>query len=219
MSPFEPCPLCRSPDNSLLLKGGKGSAYRDFLHCGACDMVFVPRTLLLDEEGQKARYLQHNNDVDDPAYRKFLGRMYYALRPRLKSGWQGLDYGAGPGPALQRMMIEDGFEAEVYDIYFYPDESVLTATYDFVTCTETIEHFANPREELDRIDGLLGSGGWLGVMTGMLETWENFADWYYHRDPTHVNFFSHATMNWIGENYGWEADFPSQNVVLFRKVN
>ena len=170
----EPCPLCLSSRSRPLHKGGKASGYRDFLHCPNCDLVFVPREQLLDAAGQKARYLQHNNDVDDPAYREFLGRMYFALRPHLRPGSCGLDFGAGPGPALQRMMIEDGFEAQVYDLYFYPDESVLKRTYDFVTCTETVEHFSRPRRELERINRLLRPGGWLGVMTGMLESWTTF---------------------------------------------
>ena len=165
----ESCPLCLSAGTMPFHKGGKASAYRDFFRCGECDMVFVPRSQLLDPAGQKARYLEHNNDIDDPAYRDFLGRMYYALRPHLKPGARGLDYGAGPGPALQRMMIEDGFEAYTYDIFFYPDEAVLSTAYDFVTCTETAEHFDDPRREFDSLDGLMRSGGWLGVMTGMLE--------------------------------------------------
>ena len=213
----ETCPLCLSSDAMPFYKGGKASRYRDFLHCSECDMVFVPRRQLLDAAGQKARYLQHNNEVNDPAYCEFLGRMYYALRPHLCGGARGLDYGCGPGPALQRMMLEDGFEAYVYDIYFYPDESVLQETYDFITCTETVEHFENPRGELERIDALLRPGGWLGVMTGMLESWDDFPGWYYHRDPTHVNFFSHATMRWISERHTWKARFPSQNVALFQK--
>ena len=213
----EPCPLCRSVCAEPLHKGGKASGYRDFLHCPKCDLVYVPRAQLLDAAAQKARYLQHNNDVRDPAYREFLGRMYYALRPRLKPGARGLDYGAGPGPALQRMMLEDGFEAHVYDIYFHPDKSVLATKYDFITCTETAEHFGEPRAEFDRIDGLLRPGGWLGVMTGMPESWDDFPEWYYHRDPTHVNFFSRATMEWIAARLGWDAHFPRENVTLFRK--
>ena len=215
----EPCPLCRSKGAVPFFKGGKASGNRDFLHCNECDLVFVPRAQLLDQAGQKARYLQHNNEVDDPAYREFLGRMYYALRPHLNAGAKGLDYGAGPGPALQQMMIEDGFDACVYDIYFHPDTSVLTVKYDFVTCTETAEHFGDPRDEFDRIDGMLLGGGWFGLMTGMLNDWADFPSWYYHRDQTHVNFFSQTTMHWLAEFYGWEARFPSQNVVLFRKGN
>ena len=216
--PSESCPLCRSEGAARLYKGGKASGYRDFLHCGECDMVFVPRTQLLDEYQQKARYLQHNNEVNDPAYREFLGRMYYELRPHLHPGAKGLDYGSGPGPALQQMMLEDGFEAYIYDIYFHPDETALTQTYDFVTCTETVEHFSDPRQEFERMGRLLRPNGWLGVMTGMLENWSKFPTWYYHRDPTHVNFFSVATMQWIAERYGWEPHFPRPNVVLFRKV-
>ena len=123
----------------------------------------------------------------------------------------------GPGPALQMMMIEDGFEVEVYDIYFHPDESVLQRTYDFVTCTETVEHFDNPRCEIERVFRLVRPGGWLGVMTGMLGSWDEFPDWYYHRDPTHVNFFSAQTMGWIAKRLGLQVHFPRENVVLFRK--
>ena len=213
----ESCPLCLSADTRPFHKGGKASGYRDFFQCGECDMVFVPRSQLLDAADQKARYLEHNNDVDDPAYREFLGRMYYALRPHLNPGARGLDYGAGPGPALQRMMIEDGFEAYTYDIFFYQDEAVLSTAYDFVTCTETAEHFDDPRREFDSLDGLMRSGGWLGVMTGMLEQWDEFPGWYYHRDPTHVNFFSKITMQWIARHYNWGECFPRENVALFKK--
>ena len=213
----EPCPLCMTPDVALLHKGGKGSGFRDFLHCAECDLVFVPRPQMLDAEGQRARYLQHNNDVDDPGYREFLSKMYYALRPHIQSGARGLDYGAGPGPALQKMMIEDGFEAEVYDIYFHPDKSVLLESYDFVTCTETVEHFSDPRREFENLNRLVHSGGWLGVMTGMLKNWDDFPDWYYHRDPTHVNFFSKDTMRWIAVRFRWQVYFPRENVALFKK--
>lgn len=213
----ECCPLCGSADTALLHKGGKGSGYRDFVRCAACDMVFAPRCQQLDAAAQKARYLQHNNDVNDPDYRRFLGRLYYALKPYLKHGARGLDYGAGPGPALQRMMLEDGFEAAIYDLYFHPNAAALAQTYDFITCTETAEHFADPMGEFAALNGLLRRGGRLGVMTGMPESWDDFASWHYHRDPTHINFYSRATMEWIAKRHGWDADFPCRNVALFHK--
>ena len=211
------CPLCAAGDAALLHKGGKASGFRDFLHCGECDLVFVPRAQQLSKAEQKARYLEHNNDVYDPAYRQFLGRLYFALKPHLEHGSLGLDYGAGPGPALQRMMLEDGFDARIYDIYFHPDASVLALKYDFITCTETAEHFAEPMCEFAAFDRLLAGGGWIGVMTGMLKSWDDFELWHYHRDPTHINFYSRATMRWIAERLGWRVCFPSQNVALFRK--
>ena len=54
-------------------------------------------------------------------------------------------------------------------------------------------------------------------MTGMLDSWSDFPDWYYHRDPTHICFYSRHTMQWIAERFHWRAHFPSPNVVLFEK--
>ena len=211
----EACPLCTSPSTSLLHKGGKASGFRDFLHCDTCDLVFVPRGLLLSPDQQRARYLEHNNDVQDPDYRKFLGRLYDQLRPHIEVGAKGLDYGCGTGPALVAMMREDGFEVEMYDVFFHSDEGVLDEAYDFITCTETVEHFSDPAGEFRRLASLLRIPGWLGVMTGILTDWSQFPGWYYHHDPTHVNFFSRRTMDWIAHQQGWEAFFPSDNVTLF----
>ena len=211
------CPLCAYGQANHLHASDRGSGFRDFFHCLTCDMAFVPRSRILPREAQKARYLEHNNEVDDPAYRDFLTRLYGPLRPNLRGGSRGLDYGAGPGPALAAMMQEDGYEVSVYDPFFQPDESVLEGSYDFITCTETAEHFSEPAREFQKLDGLLKPGGWLGVMTGMLRDWSEFPAWYYHRDPTHVNFYSHKTMKWLALRYGWHVLFPEQNVALFQK--
>ena len=190
---------------------------RDFVQCGVCDLVSVPRRFHVGAEAEQKRYLEHNNDPDDPDYRAFLDRLWSQLRPRLRPGSKGLDYGAGPGPALAAMMAEDGFEASVYDKHFHPDRAVLGRTYDFIVCTETAEHFDDPARDFGELDGLLGAGGWLGVMTAMLDDWADFPEWYYHRDTTHIAFYSRHTMRWIADVRGWRASFPRDNVVLFRK--
>ena len=115
------------------------------------------------------------------------------------------------------MMDEEGLRVQTYDPFFHPDASALERRYAFVTCTETAEHFAAPRDDFDMLDSVLDASGWLGVMTGMLDGWEEFADWYYHRDPTHIRFYSCRSMSWIAERYSWMAHFPRQNVGLFRK--
>ena len=98
------------------------------------------------------------------------------------------------------MIEEDGYSAALYDPIFHPDESVLARTYDFITCTETVEHFATPRADfLNAYTGLLVPGGWIGIMTDILEDREGFGDWYYHRDPTHVAFYSRRTFRWIAD--------------------
>ena len=115
------------------------------------------------------------------------------------------------------MMREDGFCVRGYDPHFCPNESALGDRYDFVTCTETAEHFVDPKTDFDILHGALLPGGWLGLMTSMPNDWDEFADWYYHRDPTHLCFYSADTMRWIARHYGYDVAFPRQNVVLFRK--
>ena len=74
-------------------------------------------------------------------------------------------------------------------IYSSPQTTAaLNRTYDFITCTETVEHFTDPCTELQRFDILLRPGGWLGVMTGMLDSWDDFPSWYYHPRPNACEF-------------------------------
>ena len=117
----------------------------------------------------------------------------------------------------ETMMAEEGFDIRLYDPFFHPDTNTLEKTYDFVTCTETAEHFKSPRDEFQLLGDLVNPGGWLGVMTGMLDNREGFHGWYYYNDPTHIAFYSTRTMRWIAEWMEWDIELPAQNVALFRK--
>ena len=212
------CPLCLSEGASLFHTSHQKNLERDYFHCRTCDLVFVPVEFHLDPDAARARYLTHDNDPDNADYRRFLSRLWDELRPRLTAGARGLDYGAGPGPALAAMIEEDGYSAELYDPLFHPDETVLADTYDFITCTETVEHFATPRVDFLRLYKILAPGAYLGIMTDILEDIRNFPDWYYHRDPTHVAFYTRHTLHWIAEWLKLEVEFPKERVVLYRNA-
>ena len=173
----EPCTVCGSERTSFFHESRDKLGHREFIHCAACDAVFVPRRMHLGFPAQRERYLIHENDPFDQGYRDFLDRLLAELAPLLTPGSRGLDYGAGPGPALAMMMRERGFRMSIYDPIFHPDEGALDGPYDFVTCTETFEHLCSPTGDLDRIDALLEPGGWLGVMTGMPDDWSAFPEW------------------------------------------
>jgi len=168
-------------------------------------------------EEEKARYLTHRNDPSDQGYRSFLGRLCSPLVERLSPGARGLDFGSGPGPTLSLMLEEQGFPTLNYDPFFAPDPVVFDRVHDFVTCTETVEHFHFPRREFDRLDRLVRTGGWIALMTEMVDDTRSFEDWHYVRDPTHVAFYRRGTMEWIAGTFGWDAEFPHRNVSLFHK--
>jgi hypothetical protein len=166
---------------------------------------------------EKERYAQHNNDIYDSEYRMFLSRLYDPIVQKLPAGANGLDYGCGPGPALAQMFVENKFFVDVYDPYFFPDESFLNKKYKFVTCTEAAEHFYNPFVEFNKINEILEEGGWLGVMTNFFDESINFEDWYYRKDPTHVCFYSEQTFEVIASQRGWSYEIPTKDIVLFKK--
>jgi hypothetical protein len=211
-----PCPLCSAQESELLYRSTRKNLQRDYLHCPVCDLVFVPPEFHLEASLEKARYSQHNNNVEDAVYRAFLSRLWDVLEPKLQAGAVGLDYGCGPGPALAAMIGEAGYDICVYDPFFAPDKAVLSAEYDFITCSEAIEHFAHPLDEFKTFAKLLKIQGVLGIMTGMLDSWDDFADWHYPHDDTHIVFYSAKTMEWIAQFFDWQVSFPAENVVVFK---
>ena len=211
------CPLCGGADGKFIHRSEDRHGVREFHECAVCDLVFVPPEFHLSADEEAARYRMHDNDPDDPGYRAFLSRLWDVLKPRLPKNAVGLDYGCGPGPALACMIREGGFAAEKYDLYFFPDRAPLRRKYEFITCTETVEHLRHPIEVFSLLDSLLADWGRLGVMTGILDDRSAFADWYYQRDPTHVAFYSHTTLRWLADRFGWSVDFPAPNVAIFTK--
>ncbi len=208
-----PCPLCHE-SITLTLASAHGRRYFD---CPRCRLAFMDPADRPSPEAERARYDTHENDPSDPGYRSFLSRLLDPLRPLLPPGSRGLDYGAGPGPALQAMLEESGHPTRIYDPFYAPDPIVLEDRYDFVTCTETAEHFHDPEREFRRLDGLLRPGGWLAIMTEVLDDQADFGAWYYARDPTHVVFYRRTTLEWVADRHGWMVHFPHRNVGLFRK--
>jgi hypothetical protein len=208
-----PCPLCRS-DRVSHFAHVHGRHYHD---CARCGLVHVDPAQRPTPEAERAHYGTHENDPDDPGYRAFLGRVADPLVARLEPGAEGLDYGAGPGPTLSRMLTAAGFPMAIYDPFFAPDTGALARTYDFITCTETAEHFFHPGDELERLDALLRPGGWLAIMTELVGEGRPFAEWRYARDPTHVCFYRSQTLEWIAARFGWALELPRPDVALFRK--
>lgn len=207
------CPLCRW-DRTLPFHE---DARRSYLRCGQCALVFVPGRFRLSRDEERAQYLLHENDVDDPGYRRFLSRLADPLVLRLSPASLGLDFGCGPAPALAAMLEQHGHKVARYDSFFAPEAAALQQHYDFVTATEVVEHLHDPATELRRLWSLIVEDGWLAVMTKLVRDREAFARWHYIRDPTHVCFFSRDTWRWWARQQGAGLDFVADDVMLLQK--
>ncbi len=213
---YQPCPLC-STHSPVDFHADK---YRRYFRCLTCSLIFADSASQLLPSAEKAIYSHHENSPDDPLYRNFLNRLVQPLTERLgKQPLHGLDFGCGPGPTLSIMLAEMGHRMSIYDPYFADDKRVLTHTYDFITCTEAIEHFYTPAKEWQLLLGLLKPGGWMGLMTSLTNDLDNFAQWHYKNDPTHVSFFSRETFEYLCKRDGLELTFIDRNVILLRKAD
>lgn len=207
------CPVCAGSEPAPYLS----ALGRDYWFCAACQACFLEPAQRLARDAERAQYLLHQNDPGDPGYRCFLSRLADPLLARLPAASQGLDYGCGPGPALAHMLREAGHDVALYDPFFQPDTGPLEGTYDFVTCTETAEHFHHPAAEFDRMMALVRPGGLLAVMTGFHPDAARFLNWHYRQDATHVVFYRAETLHHIAAARGWTCEIPAQNVAFLHR--
>lgn len=204
------CQLCLSQKTCAFFTNKE----REFFRCGNCGLIFAPAQYHLSPAKARARYELHQNSPADQGYRKFLGQLIDPLVKHLTPGMEGLDFGCGPGPTLSVLMEERGFKMVNYDPFFASDPRLLARQYDFVTCTETVEHFTDPRRDLELLLRLIKPGGVVGVMTELFRPDIDFGKWHYVNDLTHVSFFSEAAFSWFAREHGIKVRFHGNNVVL-----
>lgn len=209
------CLLCNSSRTARTLQDEELYTY---YRCSVCKLYFAEPEQQLTPSVEKSRYDQHENHPQDPNYRRFLSQLFRPLVTLLPEKSHGLDYGSGPGPALNLMFEEAGHSVAIYDPFYADKPQRLTQRYDFITVSETAEHFFNPREEFDLLWSLLRPNGYLGIMTLMLQSPEQFEQWHYRKDDTHVVFYQKETFCWLAEylNAG-PPQFHGDRVCILRK--
>lgn len=206
-----PCLLCKSNHTHLFTKGEN----RIYMHCNECDLVFVPPAYFISETEEKAKYDNHQNSIENQGYVDFLNRLLIPLQSFLPPNAKGLDFGCGPGPTLHQIMKQNGFEMDLYDYFYHPDQKIFTRKYDFITMTEVIEHLHHPYETLHTLWNMLKPGGVFGIMTAFRV--EEFQNWYYKRDLTHIAFYSPKTFSHIAQKLDAKRIIPQSGVVILQK--
>ena len=222
------CRLCRQQAHDFMVVDGKA-----YLACDHCGLRMMHHDNLPSSFDEKAHYDQHDNRVDDIGYQQFLSRLADPLMAILPPSSSLLDFGSGPGSkqgsetgsvpssergsALAEMMRNAGHQVALYDPFYAPHPSVLSAEYDAVMATEVVEHFHHPHDGFKQMLASVRAGGWLAIMTNLQDDDAAFANWYYRRDPTHVAFYREETLAFIGQEFGLKIDRISRNVTIYQK--
>lgn len=208
------CPLCSSTSINQYAKDRR----RLYYQCTRCKLVIADSTSHLSLAAEKAEYDKHENTLDDSGYLNFLSRAYEPLMAQVPAPADGLDFGCGPAPALAHYLKSQNYQMECFDKFYFSDPSPLKQRYDFVTCTEVIEHIADPAVELTKIFSLLKPGGWLVIMTKRVIDQSRFSQWHYKNDPTHICFYSDATFEWMAKFFDMTLNIVGPDVVMLQKL-
>ena len=177
--------------------------------------VQVQTADLPEADREKALYLTHENDVNDPRYQAFVSPVTNAIVAEQSPDKTGLDYGAGPGPVISHLLTQQGYSVRLFDPFFHNDISALQSQYDFIISCEVIEHFHQPAAEFDRLRQLLKAGGSLYCMTELFSEKRDFTGWHYKNDPTHVFFYHAGSLPIIAGRFGFSRWRLEGRLVVF----
>jgi len=208
------CPLCHTNNNIFFLK----QEHHVFYCCKICDAKYRDISNYITAKAEKERYKLHNNDVDDKSYQNFVSPIVNYITANFDSNLSiGIDFGAGTGPVITKLLEEKNYTISVYDPFFHPNKSVLEKKYDYIVCCEVIEHFKSPKKEFVLLKKLLKSKGKIVCMTHLYENSINFKNWYYKNDPTHIFIYTKKTIGWIKENFGFSKLEINNRLIVFDK--
>lgn len=200
------CPLCEHKVlSSRLLKAGA-----DLLECSHCDLAFKPFENWPESSSEKAHYDQHQNRIEDQNYLAYLNELFQYVNKSSMGEIRALDYGCGPVKGFEYLCTKVGIKCDSYDPFFFPEEMDLSQKYDVIFLCEVVEHFHQPKKEIEKLISLLKPKGRMLIRTEPLS--RSNSNWYYSLDPTHVIFFGLRPFQYIAQTYGLKLEQLSPKI-------
>ena len=206
------CPLCASLKNRPYADGR-------YHNCENCQGLFLPAHNLPKSEEEKKRYDLHTSTLKDAGYHEYIKPLIHAIFRCQNIGEKCLDFGSGPNSVLSSTLKSAGFSVYQYDPFYQNDLTVLQQQYDFIVACEVVEHFHFPKREFNRLSQtLLKQNGLLYIMTQTFSGSEDdFRNWHYRRDITHVFIYRNETMQWIHQHFSFKELSAEGRVFVFNK--
>ena len=172
----------------------------NYYYCSSCQYISMDEGKIISAQEEREVYKQHNNTLENEGYvQMFKDFIAGNIVPYVKEGQKALDFGCGPGPVLAHLLRNKGLDVDIYDPYFFPQKTFLENKYVLITSTEVFEHLKDPLKTTTLLKDHIFSGGILAIMTQFHPGPQEFKDWWYRRDPTHISFFTPKTFKVLAE--------------------
>lgn len=199
--------LCCGKDNNLVLVGKN-----EYYYCPHCFFLQKKVEIWPCKEDEKARYLHH---IVDSAYYSYMEGLFRVLKPYIV-GKRILDFGCGHENVLSKIMINNNYDVVSYDKFFYP--KMYEGLFDTIILIEVIEHIANPLDVLRNLKDSLNNNGRIIIQTNLIP--DNFTNWWYLRDITHISFFKKKTFEIIAKILNMQLLYEKEgNLIILKSYN
>lgn len=205
------CTLCNSVPSSIFYNDAN-----TYYKCENCKTVYMDASCYVSQQREIDRYTEHNNDVDDLGYQKFVQPIVTSVLSDFTTESKGLDFGCGTGPVITKLLRDKNFEIQTFDPFFDNNLEALKTTYDYIVCCEVIEHFHHPLKEFKLLKSLLKPQGKLYCMTDVYHENIDFKNWYYKNDETHVIFYSENSFNRLSKALNFEKVIVNDRLIIFQ---
>jgi len=169
---------------------------------------------------QKERYDLHENSEDNRGYLAYFQRFLDSVLPYVSDAKNALDFGCGRTSLLAKMLTKEGIVCDYYDPIYHPDGLVNTKKYDLIVSTEVFEHLHHPKAVFEDLVQRLNPQGYLALQTEFHpRTVTLFKQWYYHKDPTHIAFFTPQSFEVLSLLFQCKVvAHNSKNIIIIQKV-
>lgn len=189
---------------------------KDYKKCKNCSSVMLDKKFYLTPKKEKERYEEHNNDVYDKRYQSFVSPIVEEVLKDYDVSHKGLDFGAGTGPVITKLLRDHDYSIDIYDPFFANYKDKLTKKYDYIVCCEVMEHFHNPKLEFKRLKSMLKPLGSLYLMTSIYDEKIDWESWNYKNDPTHVFFYHKKALEFIENEYNFKKMNIKGNMIIYK---
>ena len=209
------CHICSQSTSKFVDKKTNITYY----HCKSCEYIFKSPLGYQDFDAQKERYNLHENNDEDMHYQAYFQRFLDFTLPLVGTPKCALDFGCGRTSLLATLLEKQGVSCDYYDPIYHPYTLEQGKKYDLIVSTEVFEHLHQPKEVFADVVARLNECGYLAIQTQFhTNDLTQFKTWYYHRDTTHIVFFTSKTFEVLCRQYGCHiVEHNAKNMIVMQK--
>jgi SAM-dependent methyltransferase len=213
----KPCLICRS-SSALFFQD-----QRQFFKCPDCSLIFtfdVP-----DKDAEETHYKNQWATTDKNFWEKQVDVLLQLIGNYQTPG-RILDFGSGSGE-MTNEFLRRGYDVTPLEpmTHGYLKDQNYSAKFDVVIAVEVIEHLTEPWKELHGIEKVLAPNGIVIFSTLLtnafidrLDAIEQFKNWWYKDDPTHVSFFCNRVLAKMADMNNCDIDIFDDKVFVLKKI-